>query len=94
LGNDLFSDVDFTPVHLTIEALEQYALDQLPSCDTERVEEHLLVCPDCRQRLTAMEEEIRTLRAALRLDEIEERIRRTRQNYTGSLFFLSTSTMQ
>ena len=38
-------------VHGTEEQLELYALGRLPEAETNALEEHLLVCDSCRQRL-------------------------------------------
>jgi hypothetical protein len=38
-------------LHETDDRLEQYALDRLPEADLPRVEEHLMACTACRERL-------------------------------------------
>lgn len=37
--------------HETDDQLEQYALDRLPDADLPRLEEHLMTCAACRERL-------------------------------------------
>jgi anti-sigma factor RsiW len=46
--------------------LELYAPDWLPELDAAPVEEHLLVCEDCRARLTEWDDHIRVMREAMR----------------------------
>lgn len=41
--------------HVTDEALEQYSLGRLSSSRTATLEEHLLVCQTCRDRLDRLE---------------------------------------
>jgi hypothetical protein len=41
--------------HPSDEILEKCSLDRLPECDLARLEEHLLVCDQCRARLAAIE---------------------------------------
>ena len=51
--------------HATEEALEQYALGRLSDADAAPVEEHLLVCSLCQDRLQVTDAFIRALRAAV-----------------------------
>lgn len=51
--------------HPTEEALELYSLGRLPETDLPEVEEHLLVCAPCQDRLKAMDEYVSTMRRAL-----------------------------
>jgi hypothetical protein len=37
--------------HATDDLLVRYALQSLPGSDVIPLEEHLLACPDCRERL-------------------------------------------
>jgi hypothetical protein len=39
--------------HILEEAMEFYALRTLPDLETEPLEEHLLMCPECRDRFVA-----------------------------------------
>lgn len=41
--------------HQTPEDLENYSLRKLPPPSTARLEEHLLICPQCRDQLSAIE---------------------------------------
>jgi hypothetical protein len=50
--------------HATEEALEMYSLETLPEADTEVLEEHLLVCPECQERLTEVDIYVRHMKAA------------------------------
>lgn len=38
-------------MHLTEETIEQYALGKLADPDLGTAEEHLLVCPECREHV-------------------------------------------
>jgi anti-sigma factor RsiW len=51
--------------HITDEDLELYALDRLAEAAAAPVEEHLLVCAECRDRLVEWDEYIRAMRAAM-----------------------------
>ncbi len=48
--------------HADNEALERYSMGMLPEPDLARLEEHLLVCPECQGRLEETDEFIRTIR--------------------------------
>lgn len=39
--------------HVTDDTLERYAMESLRGSESEPLEEHLLVCPGCRERLKA-----------------------------------------
>ena len=59
--------------HLSEERLELYALNRLPDSDVIRIEEHLMVCESCRDRLDdtanfafAIREELKNNPAAVR----------------------------
>ena len=47
------------------EALEQYVLGKLTEVEATTVEEHLLVCADCQQRVTELDEYVPAMRLAL-----------------------------
>ena len=49
--------------HITDLDLEMYALDRL--ADDALVEEHLLVCEDCRERLAGWDAYVRAMREAM-----------------------------
>jgi hypothetical protein len=45
--------------HILDDDLEQYALNRLPDSAAGKVEEHLLICEDCRRRLDETDQLIR-----------------------------------
>jgi len=51
--------------HMTDELLELYSLDRLSGADLERIEEHLLVCPECQERLKDTDAFVKAMRGAL-----------------------------
>jgi hypothetical protein len=51
--------------HSTDEVLEQYSLGRLPEGEATHLEEHLLICTGCRQRLEDIDEFVLTIRQAL-----------------------------
>lgn len=52
--------------HPSEDALEEYALGLLPEEQVAEIEEHLLICPDCQQRLQETDEFIAVMREATR----------------------------
>jgi hypothetical protein len=52
--------------HLNENLLEQYVLAKLTDSSLETVEEHLLICQDCRDRLIEVERFVTTIQAAAR----------------------------
>ena len=48
------------------ETVERYCLGHLDSEEVERFEEHLLVCPDCQDRVAASDQYINAMKSALR----------------------------
>jgi hypothetical protein len=50
--------------HIGEDDLEQYAMQTLPESVCLTLEEHLLICPDCRERLTATDEYVAAMRSA------------------------------
>jgi uncharacterized CHY-type Zn-finger protein len=42
--------------HVCEDDLERYAMRTLPAPESERLEEHILICPACRDRLHATDE--------------------------------------
>ena len=59
--------------HSTDEELEQYAMGTLPGEWLPEVEEHLLVCETCQERLTASDEFVRVFRAAAAQPDVRTR---------------------
>lgn len=49
--------------HVDAEMLERYALNQLSETSSASIEEHLLVCAQCQQKLAETDDFIATLRA-------------------------------
>ncbi len=50
--------------HATEDMLEAYSLGTLSAQDVEVLEEHLLICPQCQDRLTEIDEYVRHIRVA------------------------------
>ena len=50
--------------HATEEGLERYSMGALPETEAEVLEEHLLVCVACQDRLTEADRYVRAVRAA------------------------------
>jgi anti-sigma factor RsiW len=50
--------------HFKNDTLEKYALGRLPAARTASVEEHLLLCGACREKLSELDALIETLRLA------------------------------
>jgi hypothetical protein len=65
--------------HVSEERLEEYCLGSVPATELESVENHLLVCPQCQDRLGETEQYVRTVRqaaAAVAASQLEQRRRR------------------
>ena len=52
-------------LHLSEQAMENYAMGKVSNADCTPIEEHLLVCPICQLRLESLDEYIRIIKAAL-----------------------------
>lgn len=52
--------------HINDDALEAYSLGRLVDADTALIEEHLLVCAQCRDRLAGWDEYTVAMRKAMR----------------------------
>ena len=50
--------------HISDAALENYSLDHLAEPELEVVEEHILICPTCQDRLTEVDDFVRAFRLA------------------------------
>ena len=50
--------------HISEDALERYAMRTLPEPELAVLEEHLLICAECRQRLQATEQYVAAMREA------------------------------
>jgi len=51
--------------HIDEDTLERYAMNRLPEAEAAAVEEHLLVCQDCQDRLAGIDRFLADLRSAL-----------------------------
>ena len=51
--------------HIDEDTLERYAMSQLPVGELAPVEEHLLVCPHCQDRLAEIDRLLADLNSAL-----------------------------
>ena len=64
--------MEFVP-HISDDTLERYAMESLRGSESEPLEEHLLVCPGCRERLDAELEFVAVMRgAAAKIREAEK----------------------
>ncbi|MCL5742619.1 MAG: hypothetical protein M1541_01640 [Acidobacteria bacterium] len=52
--------------HIDDDALEAYSLGRLVDTEAAPIEEHLLVCAECRDRLTGWDDYIAAMRKAMR----------------------------
>ena len=75
--------MDCSRQHPSEEVLEQYALERLLGEELERVEEHLLICEDCRSRLSALDEFVQAFRA---VSEVSGPITFAHQTEDGPVF--------
>ena len=50
--------------HATDDTLERYSMRTLPAPEVESLEEHLLICSECRDRLESTEQYVAAMRAA------------------------------
>lgn len=50
--------------HPTTDTLEEYAFKRLSEADTEVLEEHVLVCPDCQASLVEVDDYILLMKQA------------------------------
>jgi hypothetical protein len=69
--------------HATEEILEFYSLGTLPEADTEVLEEHLLICSECQERLTEMDVYVRHMQAAA--DKLRTESPRRQAGLVGSI---------
>ena len=50
--------------HVSEDDLEKFAMRSLPAPESDRLEEHLLICSACRDRLTATDGYVAAMRSA------------------------------
>jgi anti-sigma factor RsiW len=50
--------------HVSGDDLESYAMRSLPAPETDRLEEHLLICSACQNRLESVEQYVVAMKAA------------------------------
>ena len=62
--------------HLDDERMERYALGTLAAPEIPALEQHLLLCGDCQDRLAEMDAFVQGMRAAARQVRAEEVLRR------------------
>lgn len=79
--------------HLSEEDIELYVLGRMEDNRLEYVEEHLLVCERCQQKVEEEEDFVRTLRAALRAEEAGGRFRRKSAFWRGRGIWAAALTM-
>jgi hypothetical protein len=59
--------------HVSDDTLERYAMQTLPESESGPLEEHILICPDCRARLQAELDFVTAMRgAAAKVREAEK----------------------
>jgi hypothetical protein len=58
--------------HVPEDDLELYAMRSLPAPESERLEDHLLICQSCQDRLQSTDEFVAAMRAAGKIREIEK----------------------
>jgi anti-sigma factor RsiW len=63
--------------HIADQDLEAYSLGRLPETATEPLEEHLLICGHCQDRLLDWDQYCRAIRAAGRLVKAPRAARQT-----------------
>ena len=71
--------------HIADDVLEKYVMNTLAEQDVGPVEEHLLVCSDCQERVTETEEFIQVTKAALRDGEHKPAARAARAGGHGGV---------
>ena len=55
--------------HVPEDDLELYAMRSLPAPESERLEDHLLICQSCQDRLQSTDEFVAAMRAAGKIRE-------------------------
>jgi len=64
--------VEIVP-HVSDDTLERFAMESLRGSESEPLEEHLLICPGCRERLKATDEFVTAMTsAAAKIREAEK----------------------
>ena len=58
--------------HVSEDDLERYAMRTLPAPEVESLEEHLLICSACRDRLESTDQYVAAMKAAGKIREIEK----------------------
>jgi len=60
--------------HLEEEEIERYSLQDSPESELARVEEHLLICPSCQQRVESSDAHVQSMQqAAARMRQLPRR---------------------
>ena len=60
--------------HISEDALEQYAMQTHPESACETLEEHLLVCSECQERLDQTERYVTAMRLAAQKIRREKKV--------------------
>ena len=71
------------PRHINDDDVELYALDRLADADDAPVEEHLLVCEKCRERLVGWDAYVGAMRAAMEASDSAMGLRHLRTTLQG-----------
>ena len=61
--------------HLAEDTLEMYSMGRLSETEIDNVEDHLLICPVCQDRLTETDQFVHAIRSAARKLELKTRSR-------------------
>ncbi len=61
-----------TVEHPSDDLLERYSMGRLTEAEMAPLEEHLLICEECRKRRVVMDFDVAALREALRLRQEEK----------------------
>jgi predicted anti-sigma-YlaC factor YlaD len=82
------------PTHATDKALESFSLGVLEGEDLREIEEHLMICEDCRNRLLVADYRISLLRQSLPDAVFKKQVQEIRGNRGSfSLFQKKSSSL-
>jgi len=59
--------------HVSDDGLEEYIMGRQPEEGEAQIEEHLLICQSCRDKLVEVEEAIRSIREVMRSIQVERK---------------------
>lgn len=63
--------MEFVP-RVSDDTLERYAMQSLPGSESEQLEDHLLICPECQEHLRATDAYLAAMRGACLQDRGRE----------------------